>query len=64
MNAVLYGLRSGLPWRMPPKDFPPVSTVRRYFHTWRDSGLWTAINHLHVAALRLATGREASPSAG
>ena len=43
VNALLYVLRSGQPWRMLPKDFPPVSTVQpvqRYFYTWRNSGLW------------------------
>ena len=64
VNGMFFVLRSGLPWRMLPKDFPPVSTVQRYFYAWRDSGLWTAINHLHLTALRLAAGREASPSAG
>jgi transposase len=64
MNAMFYVLRSGLPWRMLPKDFPPVSTVQRYFYAWRDSGLWNSINHLLLMALRLADGREASPSAG
>jgi len=64
MNGLLYVLRSGLPWRMLPKDLPPVSTVQRYFYAWRDSGLWSTINHLLLMSLRLADGREASPSAG
>ena len=64
LNGMLYVLRSGLPWRMLPKDFPPVSTVQRYFYAWRDSGLWKTINHFHLMALRLIAGREASPSAG
>src|ERR1700682_275039 len=64
MNGMLYVLRSGLPWRMLPEDFPPVSTVQRYFYAWRDSGLWKTINHFHLMALRLTAGREASPSAG
>ncbi len=64
MNGVLYVLRAGLPWRMLPKDFPPVSTVQRYFYAWRDSGLWSAVNHLLLMNVRLAEGREASPSAG
>ncbi len=64
MNGVFYVLRSGLPWRMLPRDFPPVSTVQRYFYAWRDSGLWRTINHLLLVSVRLAAGREASPSAG
>ena len=64
MNGVFYVLRSGQPWRMLPRDFPPVSTVQRYFYAWRDSELWSTINHLLLMDVRLAVGREASPSAG
>jgi putative transposase len=64
MNGLFYVLRSGLPWRMLPRDFPPVSKVQRYSYTWRDSGVWSAINHLLLMAVRLDAGREASPSAG
>lgn len=64
LNAMLYVLRSGLPWRMLPKDFPPVSTVQRYFYAWRDAGLWDEINHAMLLLLRESVGREASPSAG
>lgn len=63
-NALLYILRSGQPWRMLPGDFPPVTTVQRYFYAWRDAGLWSDINHLLLMACREAAGREASPSAG
>ena len=34
MNAILYIGTSGCQWRMLPGDFPPVSTVRGYFHAW------------------------------
>ncbi len=64
MNGVLYQLRSGSPWRMLPKSFPPVSTVQRYFYAWRDMGLWGKINHTLLTALRLKIDREGSPSAG
>ena len=64
VNALFYHLRGGMPWRMLPKDFPPVSTVQRYFYAWRDAGLWNAVNHLLLMAVRVADGREASPSAG
>jgi transposase len=64
LNAMLYLLRGGLPWRMlPPNLFPPVSTVQRWFYTWRDNGLWRSINHALVMLVREAEGREASPSA-
>jgi len=64
MSGVLYQLRSGGPWRMLPKCFPPVSTVQRYFYAWRDMGLWGRINHSLLLVLRLEMGREGSPSAG
>ncbi|MGR4866598.1 transposase [Caulobacter sp. LARHSG274] len=46
INALLYILRGGLPWRMLPGDFPPMTTVQRYFYLWRDNGLWKKLNHL------------------
>jgi hypothetical protein len=49
---------------MLPRDFPPVSSVPRYFYAWRENGLWKMINHLLLMALRLAAGRKASPGAG
>jgi putative transposase len=39
VEAILYMLRGGLPWRMLPPCFPPVSTVRRWFYLWHDNGL-------------------------
>lgn len=51
-------------WRMLPKTFPPVSTVRGYFYAWRDLGLWPAINHVLVMAARELEGKEPSPTAG
>ncbi|MFT6008890.1 MAG: putative transposase [Parasphingorhabdus sp.] len=64
MDAILYIASSGCAWRMLPKCFGPVSTVRGYFYAWRDSGLLTTINYLLVMAARQQAGREASPSAG
>ncbi len=65
VEALLYLLRGGLPWRMlPPGLFPPMTTVQHYFYLWRDTGLWASINHTLLMAAREAAGREASPSAG
>lgn len=64
LNAMLYVAASGCAWRLLPKCFPPVSTVRRYFYAWRNAGLFEAINTVLVMNLREIEGREASPSAG
>ena len=31
---------SGCQWRALPREFPPRSTVQRYFYRWRDDGTW------------------------
>ena len=49
---------------MLPNDFPPPSTVQRYFYDWRSNGLLESINHHLVMAARELEGREAGPSAG
>ena len=64
LDAILYMAATGCQWRMLPNDFPPSSTVQRYFYQWRDSGLLRTINHHLVRAARDLEGREASPSAG
>src|SRR3954469_8629625 len=38
VDAILYILRSGCQWRYLPIDFPPRSTVWRYFDRWRRDG--------------------------
>jgi transposase len=63
-NAILYMASTGCQWDQLPKDFPPRSTVQRYFYAWRDAGLWETINFHLVAQAREREGREASPTAG
>ena len=64
MNAILYLLRTGCPWRYLPRDgFPPRSTVYNIFRQFQAEGRWDAIwAELHMA-LRERLGRQASPSA-
>ena len=64
MDAILYMAATGCQWAMIPNDFPPPSTVQRYFYDWRDSGLLATLNHHLVQAARELEGREASPTAG
>lgn len=63
LNALFYLIRSGCPWRLLPKDFPPFTTVQNQFYAWRDSGLWSQIVAILVMAAREAEGREAAPTA-
>src|SRR3954452_20413358 len=44
VDAVLYILRTGCQWRYLPKDFPPKSTVWRYFDEWRYDGTLDTIH--------------------
>jgi putative transposase len=44
LDAILYILRTGCQWRYLPVDFPPKSTVWRYFDQWRRDG---TLDRLH-----------------
>ena len=63
-DAIFYIAQSGCQWRLLPKEFPPYTTVQRYFYRWLDDGTWQKINHYLVMLAREAEGREASPTAG
>ena len=64
VDAILYLARTACPWRLLPKDFPPPSTVQRYFYGWQRDGTWHGVNHELVMLAREKEGREASPTAG
>ena len=64
VDSIFYIAQSGCQWRLLPKDFPPYTTVQRYFYAWRDNGTWQTINHVLLMDVRAAAGREASPTAG
>jgi putative transposase len=44
VDAIFYILRTGCQWRYLPVDFPPKSTVWRYFDQWRRDGTLDAIH--------------------
>src|ERR1051325_8469780 len=44
VDAILYILRTGCQWRYLPRDFPPRSTVWRYFNQWRKDGTLDTIH--------------------
>jgi putative transposase len=64
VDAIMYVLRSGCQWRLLPNDFPPWSTVFYTFNKWRREGVLKAMHDALRAELRLAEGRNATPSLG
>src|SRR6201994_2111831 len=55
VDAILYVLRTGCQWRYLPKDFPPKSTVWRYFDEWRHNG---TLDTVHDALRRKVRAAE------
>ena len=64
VDAIFYLAQTGCQWRLLPKEFPPYTTVQRYFYAWRAGEVWLRLNHIFLRRTRQAEGREASPSAG
>ena len=54
VDAIFHILRTGCQWRYLPKDFPPKSTVWRYFDEWRHNGTWDTIHDLLRQKVRTA----------
>jgi len=63
INAILYLNRSGCQWDMLPHDLPAKSTVYDYFAQWRNDGTWQRMMDALRVQVRVAAGREPTPSA-
>src|SRR6187551_1501957 len=63
LNALPYLLRSGCPWRMLPREFPPRSTVYGYFRQLWEEDVWSSIQMTLIMAAREQAGHQASPTA-
>jgi len=61
----LYVCVTGCQWRYLPKDFPPKSTVWRYYNQWRHNGTFDTIHDLlrTKSALRRSPTRPEPPRA-
>ena len=64
LNAIFYLNRSGCQWDMLPNDLPAKSTVYNHFSRWREDGTWQTILDALRQKVRVADGRDPSPSAG
>lgn len=63
VNAILYVLRSGCPWRMLPHEFPAWGTVYYYFRRWQREGTWDQVLRALRMQVRRKQGRDEEPSA-
>src|SRR5256886_8676904 len=63
LNTLFYLNRSGCQWDLLPHDVLPKSTVYDYFSQWRDDGTWAKLVRALRERIRVAAGREPTPSA-
>ena len=64
VNALLYVLKSGCQWEMLPHDFPPWASVYDHYRRWKRDGTLERLHDLLRRQVRVAEGREPTPSAG
>jgi putative transposase len=62
LNAICSVVRSGCPWRLLPRDFPPWPTVSDSFRKWRNAGVWEQLNAALREQVRTQAGRQPPPS--
>ena len=63
MDAILYVLKGGIPWRLLPIDFPPWKTVYHVFRKWARDCVWKVINDLLRTEVRAQEGKRSHPTA-
>jgi putative transposase len=64
VNALLYITKSGIQWRMLPKEYPKWQLVYYYFRKWTAEGLIEEIHDFLRSHCRKQQNREESPSLG
>jgi transposase len=63
LDAVLYVVKCGLPWRYLPINFPPWQTVYHVFRQWTLNHQWAALNDALRTLVRKAQGKRSQPTA-
>jgi len=64
LNALFYITKSGIQWRMLPKEYPKWQLVYYYFRKWTAEGLIEEMHELLRSLCRQQAGRDSCPSLG
>jgi putative transposase len=64
LDAIFYVLRSGCPWRLLPREFPPRESVYYWFSGWRIDGTLEQLIRALRERLRTRLGRYPRRAAG
>ena len=63
LNAILYVLKGGIPWRLLPQHYPPWKTIYHIFRRWSLDNTWAALNDALRTCVRADEQRDAQPTA-
>jgi len=63
IDAVLYLIKCGCPWRYLPADFPPWKTVYHVFRQWTLNHQWAVIHDTLRVLVRRTHGKRSRPTA-
>lgn len=63
LDAILYIVKGGIPWRLLPSGFPPWKTVYSIFRKWSLDHTWESINARLRALVRAQAGKRCRPTA-
>jgi transposase len=63
LDAILYVVKCGIPWRYLPADFPPWKTVYHVFRKWTLDHQWAALNDALRTLVRKTQGKRSQPTA-
>jgi transposase len=63
IDAILYVVKGGIPWRLLPGDFPPWQTVYHVFRKWTRDYTWEALNAQLRAHVRKTHDKHCQPTA-
>jgi putative transposase len=63
LEAILYIVKCGCPWRYLPADFPHWKTVYHVFRQWTLNHTWAALNDALRTLVRGTHGKRSRPTA-